>query len=285
MKITKCIIPIAGKGTRFLPITKTIPKEMLPIVDKPTILLQVKEAYLSGINEIFFIVGEHNKDIVRNFFTKNHELEDFLSNEPSKLELLKDVDEIIDKVKFHYLLQDEKMRGTGGAIYQARDYFKENEYFAIIFGDDIIDADVPVIKQMINEHEKYHTNIVGVKNVSLNDVPKYGIVKLDKDNNITEFVEKPNIDKAPSTLASTGRYILNSEVFSHIKSIPKRANNEYVLVDTIKLLSTKTKAYTYEGTYFDIGSKAGYLKANLNYGIKSDSIKEEILNYIDEIRK
>lgn len=285
MKITKCIIPIAGKGTRFLPITKTISKEMLPIVDKPTILLQVKEAYLSGIEEIFFIVGKHNQDIVRNFFTKNHELEEFLSNEPSKLELLNEVNEIIDKVKFHYLLQDEEMRGTGGAIYQAKDYFKENEFFALMFGDDIIDSDVPVIKQMIIEHEKYNTNIVGVKNVSLDDVSKYGIVKLDKDNNIIEFVEKPSVETAPSTLASTGRYILNSEVFRYIKSIPKRANNEYGLVDTIKLLSTKTKAYIYEGTYFDIGSKVGYLKANLNYGLKSDKVKEELLNYIDQIRK
>ena len=285
MEIKKCIIPIAGKGTRFLPITKTISKEMLPIVDKPTILLQVQEAYKSGIEEIIFIVGNHNKEIVKDFFSRNLDLEEFIKDEPSKLELLQELNEIIENVKFHYVIQDETFRGTAGAIYQAKEFIEKDEFFGVMFGDDLIDANPPVLKQLIDECIKYNSNVVGVTNVKKEDVSKYGIVKLDDENNIIEFVEKPSIEDAPSTLASSGRYIINEEVFDIIPTLTPLKNNEYILVDTISKMKTKTKAFEYTGTYYDIGNKLGYIKANINYGLKYDEIESGLLEYLDKIRK
>lgn len=285
MEIKKCIIPIAGKGTRFLPITKTVSKEMLPIVDKPTIMLQVLEAYHSGINEIIFVVGEHNKNIVQDFFRKNIELEEFIKDEPSKLKLLDELNELITNVKFHYVVQDETFRGTAGALYQAKGYIEKGEYFAVMFGDDLIDAEVPVIKQLIENTKKYDCNTIGVTNVKKEDVSKYGIVRLDEENYILEFVEKPSIEEAPSTLASSGRYIINQEVFDIIPSLTPLKNNEYILVDTISKMTTKTQAFEYEGTYYDIGNKLGYIKANINFGMKYDGIESGLLEYLDTIRK
>lgn len=282
MKIRKCIIPIAGKGTRFLPITKTVSKEMLPIVNEPTILLLVKECYKSGIEEIIFVVGEHNHDLVKSFFSPNSELENFLGNDMKKKELLNDVNEIISKIKFHYVFQDENVRGTAGAIYAAKDYIKD-EYFGIMFGDDIIDSEVPALQQLIDEHELHNCNVVGVGEVPMELVPNYGIIKYKEDNIIETIIEKPRLEEAPSNHAIQGRMLVNSTIFDKILKGKKHDNNEYYLAEIIMDLDEEVRAIKMNGTYYDIGSHAGYIKANLVYGLKKENIKKDLLEYIKNI--
>ena len=163
MNIKKCIIPLAGKGTRRLPITKTISKEMLPVLNKPTIMLLVEECLQSGIEEIIFVVNKENYGLIKDFFTDKLELKEFLKNK-SKKDLLMDVDYIISKVKFHYVYQDENIRGTSGAIYAARGYIND-EYFAVMFGDDLIDSKKPFLNELIKEAQKHNCNVLGVREV------------------------------------------------------------------------------------------------------------------------
>lgn len=281
MTVKKCIIPIAGKGTRFLPITKTISKEMLPIVNEPTILLLVKECFYSGIEEIIFVVGEHNHNLVKNFFSKNEELEAFLGNDKKK-ELLNDVNEILSKMKFHYVFQDENIRGTAGALYAAKDYIND-EYFGVMFGDDLIDSEVPVLKQLIQEHELYNCNVIGVGEVPEELIPNYGIVKYIKDNIVCEFVEKPRIEDAPSNHALQGRLVLSSTILNNVLNSEKHDNNEYYIPEVLMNSNEELRAKKYDGKYYDIGSHLGYIKANIAYGLKKDKIKEDLLDFIKNI--
>jgi len=278
MTVKKCIIPIAGKGTRFLPITKTVSKEMLPIVNEPTILLLVKECFKSGIEEIIFVVGEHNHNLVKNFFSKNEELEAFLGDDKKK-ELLNDINEIISKMKFHYVFQDENIRGTAGAIYAAREYI-DDEYFGVMFGDDLIDSEIPVLKQLIDEHELHNCNVVGVGEVPRKLIPNYGIVKYEKENIVCEFVEKPKLEEAPSNHALQGRLVLSSTLLDKILLCEKHANNEYYIPEVLMNSNEELRAVKYDGTYYDIGSHVGYIKANIAYGFKNEKIKEELLEFI-----
>ena len=280
MKVKKCIIPIAGRGTRFLPITKTVSKEMLPIINEPTILLLVKECYKSGIEEIIFVVSEYNHHLVKNFFSRNIELDEFLGNDEKKKALLNDVYEIVDNMKFHYVFQDEEKRGTAGAIYAAKDYIKD-EFFGIMYGDDLIDAEVPALKQLMDMHEKYHCNVVGVGVVKEELIPNYGIVKYKTDNIVEELVEKPSIEDAPSNHAIQGRFILSSEVFDKFNEIVKHENNEYYIPDLLMKLDDDIRSVEYVGDYYDIGSHAGYVLANLMYGMKNEKIKNEIQNKLN----
>lgn len=281
MKVKKCIIPIAGRGTRFLPITKSVSKEMLPIVNEPTILLQVKECYQSGIEEIIFVVGKHNYELVKSFFSEDNDLMNFLEGD-SKKELLAEVEEIRKNMQFHYVFQDELLRGTAGAIYAAKDYI-DDEYFGVIYGDDLIDAKVPALKQLIECHEKYNCNVIGVGEVPMELVSNYGVVKYKKDNIVECFVEKPSREEAPSNHALHGRFIIHSSIFANILTAEKHRKNEYYLPEILANMDKELRAQKYIGTYYDIGSHFGYLKANIAYGLKEDSIKEELLKYMKNL--
>lgn len=281
MKVRKCIIPIAGRGTRFLPVTKTVSKEMLPIVNEPTILLLVKECFKSGIEEIIFVVGNHNRHLVESFFSENSSLMEFLGNDPKK-DLLNDVEEIRKNIKFHYVYQDENYRGTAGAIYAAKDYI-QNEPFGVMYGDDLIDAEVPVLKQVIEEYEKHDCNVIGVGEVPVENVSNYGIVKYKYDNVVDVFVEKPKNEEAPSNHALHGRFVLKSSVFDHILTAEKHKNNEYFLPEILANMDEELRAKKYNGTYYDIGSHAGYVKANIAYGLKDDKAREDIFDFIKKI--
>ena len=283
MKITKCIIPIAGKGTRFLPITKTVSKEMLPIVNEPTILLQVKECYKSGINEIIFVVGEHNYNLIKSFFSPNKDLEEFLKNDKKK-ELLNDINEIIENVKFHYVFQDENIRGTAGALYSAREYINQDEYFGVIFGDDLFDYDTPCLKQLIIECEKNNCNVAGTGEVKKELIPNYGIVKYKNDNIVETIVEKPKLEDAPSNEAIQGRYILHGTFFDKVLTSEKHDNNEYFLPEVLFNLNEEVRAVKLDGTYYDIGSHVGYIKANIVFGLKKDNIKDELKDFMKEVQ-
>lgn len=280
--IKKCIIPIAGRGTRFLPATKSISKEMLPIVNRPTIMLLVEECLHSGIEEIIFVVGEHNHELLKNFFTQNANLNEFLKNDPKK-ELLNEINTIIDQIKFHFVFQDENVRGTAGAIYAARNLIKD-EYFAVIYGDDLIDAEIPALKQLITEHERHTCNVIGVGTVPHELVSNYGVVAYREDNIVSGIIEKPSIEEAPSNHVLQGRLILNSTIFSQILTCPKHNNNEYYLPEALMSLNEEIRALKYQGQYYDIGNKLGYIKANIAYGLKDQSIKEDLLKYLENYK-
>ena len=282
MKVEKCIIPIAGRGTRFLPITKTVSKEMLPIVNIPTIMLLLKECLLSGIKEVIFVVGHHNYDLVKNLFTKNDELNEFLKND-SKKELLNDLNEIIDNIKISYVFQDENIRGTAGALYAAKDLIGKDEYFGVMFGDDLFDSNIPALKQLVNEAILHNCNVAGVGEVKKELVSNYGVIKFKEDNIVDTIVEKPSIDEAPSNLAIKGRYILHSTFFANVLKNPVHNNNEYYLPEVLLSLNEETRAVVIEGNYFDIGSHLGFIKANIAFGLKDDTIKEQLKDYLKSV--
>ena len=279
MSVKKCIIPIAGKGTRFLPVTKSVSKEMLPIVNEPTILLQVKECFKSGIEQIIFVVGKHNYELVKSFFSENPELDAFLNGDPKK-ELLHDIDEIIANMEFKYVFQDENVRGTAGALYAARDLIDKDEYFGVIFGDDLYDYETPILKQLIDEHEKYNCNICGVGKVSEKQIPSYGIIRYKKDNLVDYIVEKPLVKDAPSDEAILGRYILHSTMFDKVLECEKKKNNEYLINDVLYKMNEDLRSLLVDGTYYDIGSNLGYLKANIAFGLKKDNIRDELKEFL-----
>lgn len=282
MKIRQCIIPVAGRGTRFLPVTKSISKEMLPIVNNPTILLLVKECYESGIEEIIFVVGKHNYDLIKNFFTPNQSLEEFLGNDTKK-ESLNVLNNLIANMQFHYVFQDENIRGTAGAIYSARDYIKD-EYFGVLFGDDIIDANPPALAQLITEYHNHNCNVMGVHSVPFEKTPNYGVVKYLKDNIVESIIEKPKLEESPSNHIFTGRLILHSTVFDKILNCEKHNNNEYHIVEAMMQMHEEIRTVEYSGDYYDIGSHLGYVKANIAYGLKQENVKEELIEFMKGIK-
>lgn len=276
MKVRKCIIPIAGKGTRFLPITKAVSKEMLPILNKPSIFYQVKECLDSGIEEIIFVVGKHNEKLIQKFFSKDNKLEEFLDGS-KKLELLNELNDILDKIKFYYVLQDENIRGSAGAIYAARKYINKDEYFAVMFGDDIVLSDTPPLKELIDYFDKCHSNIVGTSIVPDNLIKNYGLIKYKNDNIIEDFVRVDNVLDAPSKESLHGRLIVHDTIFDKILLGKKMDNNEYGLPRTLLSLNEEVRAFKFSGEYFDIGSVEGFIKANIMFGIKSNIISKDTI--------
>lgn len=272
--INKCIIPVPGLGTRFLPITKTITKEMLTIIDLPVIYYQVKEAYLSGIKEIYFIVSKKNKELLKSFFTKDYELEEKIKNNPEKLALLKDINEIIDNMKFYYI--DEQEKGTYGAIYSAREYLKD-EYFAVIYGDDLIDSKIPVIKQLIDKHNISKKMVIGCKNYQYKDLPNYGTIKYNNEQ-IEDILYKDEVNDDNGDIIH-GRFILHTKIFK-IKDQLKRYNNELQLPGSLLYFKEELSTLRYTGEYFDIGHKEDFIKANIYYSLKDEKYKKEISEYI-----
>lgn len=284
MKVRKAIIPAAGLGTRFLPATKAQPKEMLPIVDKPTIQYIIEEAVASGIEEILIITGR-NKRAIEDHFDKSIELELELKSK-HKDDLLSLVDDISNMAQIHYIRQKEP-KGLGHAINCAKT-FVGNEPFAVMLGDDVVDNDVPCLKQMIDIFDEYKTSVLGVQPVPKSEVNKYGIVKgmhiEDGVYKVKDLVEKPDVEKAPSNIAILGRYIITPRIFEILEHTQPGKNGEIQLTDALKeLLALEAMyAYTFKGKRYDVGDKLGFLQATVEFALKREDLKVEFLKYLKD---
>ncbi|KHD38392.1 UTP--glucose-1-phosphate uridylyltransferase [Clostridium acetobutylicum] len=287
MSIRKAVIPAAGLGTRFLPATKAQPKEMLPIVDKPTIQYIVEEAALSGIEEILIIIGR-NKKSIEDHFDKSAELEEELKNN-HKEELLRMVRQVSNMVNIYYVRQKEPM-GLGHAISLAKG-FAGNEAFAVMLGDDIVDSKVPCLKQLMDCYDRYNTSILGVQEVREKDVYKYGIVDgINIENKICKvknLVEKPSIEMAPSNIAILGRYIITPTIFPILENTKPGKGGEVQLTDALEELLKREAIYSYcfDGKRYDIGDKLGFIKANIDFALKNDKLNSELKEYLLNINK
>lgn len=287
MKIRKAIIPAAGLGTRFLPATKAQPKEMLPIVDKPTIQYIVEEAVASGIEEIIIIIGRGKRSI-EDHFDKSYELEDALLKK-NKLDILEEVERISSLANIYYVRQKEPM-GLGHAILCAQSFIG-NEPFAVLLGDDIVKSEVPCLKQIINVFEYCNSSVVGIQSVPEKDVSKYGIIKPKGANlepnlfYIESLVEKPSIEDAPSRYAIMGRYVLRPEIFEVLAKLPVGHGSELQLTDALNELSKRQAvlAYNFEGDRYDVGDKIGFVKATLDFALQREDIRDEVLEYLKNI--
>jgi UTP--glucose-1-phosphate uridylyltransferase len=287
MKVKKAIIPAAGLGTRFLPATKAQPKEMLPIVDKPTIQYIVEEAVQSGIEDIMVVTGR-GKRAIEDHFDKSYELEETLAQK-EKFDLLEMVQGISNLVNIHYVRQKEP-KGLGHAIYSAR-RFIGNEPFAVLLGDDIVESQTPCLKQLLDAYEEYEKTIIGVQEVKWEDTDKYGIVA-PKNNagsskiiEVESLVEKPITSEAPSNLAVMGRYVLSPAVFDILETLPPGKGNEIQLTDALEILNTQegVLAYSFEGIRYDVGDKLGFIKATLDFSLKREDLKDDVKRYIKEL--
>ncbi|MFF2876118.1 UTP--glucose-1-phosphate uridylyltransferase GalU [Gottfriedia sp. NPDC057991] len=283
--VKKAIIPAAGLGTRFLPATKAMPKEMLPIVDKPTIQYIVEEAIESGIEDIIVVTGK-GKRAIEDHFDYAVELEQELNNK-GKFELLQLVQNVSEMVNIHYIRQKEA-KGLGHAIWCARKFIGD-EPFAVLLGDDLVDAEVPCIKQLINVYEKKGSSIVGVQQVPFEDTSRYGIIsplnKIGQIYEVEDLVEKPFKGKSPSNLAIMGRYILTPEIFPILEKQKCEINGEIQLTDSIRELNKfqSVFALNFEGKRFDVGEKLGFLVTNIEYALKNSDLKIPLLNHLHQI--
>lgn len=286
MKVKKAIIPAAGLGTRFLPATKAQPKEMLPIVDKPTIQYIIEEAVASGIEEILIITGR-NKRAIEDHFDKSIELENQLEAKGKK-ELLDMVTGISNLVDIYYVRQKEP-KGLGHAINCART-FVGDEPFAVMLGDDVVDSDVPCLKQLIDCFNEYKTSILGVQEVPANDVSKYGIVKgmhiEDRVYKVKDLVEKPKVEEAPSNIAILGRYIITPQIFKILDETKPGKSGEIQLTDALRTLIKQEAMYAYdfEGRRYDVGDKLGFLQATVEFALKTEELKEEFMKYLGTLK-
>ncbi|QLK86735.1 UTP--glucose-1-phosphate uridylyltransferase GalU [Staphylococcus sp. 17KM0847] len=281
-KIKKAIIPAAGLGTRFLPATKAMPKEMLPILDTPTIQYIVEEASRAGIEDIIIVTGKH-KRAIEDHFDNQKELEATLRDK-GKLELLDKVQHSTDLANIFYVRQKEQ-KGLGHAIWTARQFFGD-EPFAVLLGDDIVQSDTPAIEQLIQQFEKTGKSIIGVQEVPCHETHRYGIVSpLKKQHNLYEIdhlVEKPKQGTAPSNLAIMGRYVLTHDIFDYLDSQEIGTGGEIQLTDAIERLNQDDQVYAYEfeGKRYDVGEKIGFVKTTLSFALKDPTMKEEISNYM-----
>lgn len=282
MKVKKAVIPAAGLGTRFLPATKAQPKEMLPIVDKPTIQYIIEEAVASGIEEILIITGR-NKRAIEDHFDKSVELEQQLKD-TGKNDMLQMVEDISKMAEIYYIRQKEP-KGLGHAINCARTFVGE-EPFAVMLGDDVVYGDKPCLKQLIECYNEYKTTVLGVQKVSNEDVYKYGIVDGKHiENNVykvKDLVEKPDVEEAPSNIAILGRYIITPKIFEILSTIEPGKGGEIQLTDALKKLSLEEAIYAFdfEGRRYDVGDKLGFLEATTEFALRRDEIKDDFKKYI-----
>ena len=280
--IKKAIIPAAGLGTRFLPATKAQAKEMLPIVDKPTLQYIIEEAIASGIEEILIVTGR-NKKSIEDHFDRSVELELELEKK-GKSAMLEMVQDISNMVNIHYIRQKEP-KGLGHAIYCAKSFIG-NEPFAVLLGDDIVDAEVPCLKQMINAYDEYKTSILGVQEVARENVDKYGILDVkhieDRVYKVKDMVEKPSVEEAPSNIAILGRYIITPEIFNILENQEPGKGGEIQLTDALQTLATKEAiyAYNFEGRRYDVGDKLGFLEATVDFALKREGLGEEFAEFL-----
>ncbi len=282
MKIRKAIIPAGGLGTRFLPATKAQPKEMLPIVDKPTIQYIVEEAIASGIEDIIIISGRSKRSI-EDHFDKSYELEEELRRK-GNLDLLHLVEDISNLVNIHYIRQKEP-KGLGHAIYCARSFIGD-EPFAVLLGDDVVDSEEPCLKQLINVYNEHGTNVLGVQRVSEEAVSGYGIVSGDPVreglHKVRDLVEKPEKGSAPSNIAILGRYIITHHIFEHLEHTVPGKGGEIQLTDALKSLMAEEGmlAYEFSGKRYDVGSKLGFLQATVEFALKREDLNKEFMDYL-----
>jgi UTP--glucose-1-phosphate uridylyltransferase len=285
-KVTKAVFPVAGLGTRFLPATKANPKEMLPIVDKPLIQYAVEEAVAAGITDLIFITGR-NKRSISDHFDMAYELENELERN-GKTELLKIVQNIVPKnVNCIYIRQTQAL-GLGHAVRLAKPVVNDDA-FAVILADDLLDGKTPIMKQMVEAYDYYRCSLLGVENVPADQTKSYGIVAttpLNKNiEQVSAIVEKPDPKDAPSTLAVVGRYILTHRIFHHLDSVQAGAGGEIQLTDGISALLTEEQilAYRFDGVRYDCGSKFGYLEATIRLGLKHPEVSRDLRALLESI--
>jgi len=280
-KIRKAVIPVAGMGTRFLPATKAVAKEMLPIIDKPTIQYIIEECVQSGIEEILLITSPYKKNI-EDHFDQSFELEARLerSNKLEQLELVKNISKMC---KIYYIRQGEPL-GSGHAIKLAKSFIGD-EPFAVLYGDDLMKYETPVLKQLINVYEEKDCNVIGAEEIDRSIVYKYGIIEFEKDTKIKSIIEKPSIENAPSNIAGLGRYIVKPEIFEELDNLDRGANGEYQFTDAMLNLMKKQDFYAclYDGKYFDIGNQLGYIKANIAFALDRNDLKDDLKEYLKNL--
>ncbi|CEP81827.1 UTP--glucose-1-phosphate uridylyltransferase GalU [Paraclostridium sordellii] len=280
--VKKAIIPAAGLGTRFLPATKSQPKEMLPIVDKPTLQYIIEEAIESGIEEILVVTGR-NKKSIEDHFDRSVELELELEQK-GKTEMLEMVRNISNMVDIHFIRQKEP-KGLGHAIYCAKS-FVGDEPFAVLLGDDIVDNSTPCLKQLIDAYDEYKTSILGVQEVSKEDTDKYGILDVkhieDRVYKVKDMIEKPNVKDAPSNIAILGRYIITPTIFDILENQQPGKGGEIQLTDALKTLGSQEAiyAYNFEGRRYDVGDKLGFLEATIDFALKRSELRKGLIEYI-----
>ena len=284
-KIKKAIIPAAGLGTRFLPATKAMPKEMLPILDKPTIQYIVEEAARAGIEDIIIVTGKH-KRAIEDHFDIQKELETTLY-EKGKLELLDRVQYSTELANIFYVRQKEQ-KGLGHAIYTAKQFIG-NEPFAVLLGDDIVESDNPAIKQLMEQYESTGKSVIGVQTVPETETHRYGIIEPKSQDErlyeVNRFVEKPDQGTAPSNLAIMGRYVLSPRIFDYLETQTEGSGGEIQLTDAIERLNKDDKVYAYdfEGQRYDVGEKIGFVKTTIEYALKDEEMRDEIIRYLQSL--
>ncbi len=289
MKVRKAVIPAAGLGTRFLPATKALAKEMLPIVDKPTIQFIVEEAKKSGIEDILIIEGK-NKRSIEDHFDSAPELEQNLESK-GKDALLKMVHETTDIGVNLFFVRQPYPRGLGDAVRLAKS-FVGDEPFVVMLGDDLMEDEVPLTKQLINEYEQTHSSILAVKRVPHEEVSAYGVIDPSAEVrpglfNVTRFVEKPAVEDAPSDLAIIGRYLLTPEIFEILEKQKPGQGNEIQLTDAIDTLNKTQRVFAHEfkGSRYDVGNKFGFVQTTIEYGLTHPEVKDELRSYLIDLAK
>lgn len=288
MEVKIAVIPVAGFGTRFLPYTKAVPKPMLPIVNRPAIEIIAEEAANSGIEEIVFVVG-HKKEIIEDHFKPYPLLEEVLKkgNKTEYLEAIKYPEGI---AKVHFAVQKAQL-GTANAIMAAEEYIKGRP-FAVMFGDDVMyNAQKPVLRQLIDVYDKYGKTVIGVKTVPHEDVPKYASVEYDlnsgREYRVTTITEKPPIELVKSDIAPLGRYVCAPSMVEIMRNLKPGANNEYQFTDALDIEAKASGAYAYEfeGIRYDMGDRLGFLKANVEYGLRDAELSESFKEYLTDLIK
>nr|WP_295973472.1 UTP--glucose-1-phosphate uridylyltransferase GalU [uncultured Bacillus sp.] len=283
-KVRKAIIPAAGLGTRFLPATKAMPKEMMPIVDKPTIQYIVEEAIQSGIEDIIIVTGKGKRSI-EDHFDHAVELEQNLISK-EKYDMLEEVRKISNMVDIHYIRQKEP-KGLGHAVWCARNFIGD-EPFAVLLGDDIVQAETPCLKQLIQEYNRTLSSVIGVKRVPDSEIHRYGVIdpieSYDHCYQVRNFVEKPKPGTVPSNLAIIGRYIFTPEIFLFLDKQEIGAGGEIQLTDAIQKLNEiqRVFAYEFEGKRYDVGEKLGFIETTIEFALQHSELREDLLRFMEK---
>lgn len=284
MRVKKAVIPVAGMGTRFLPATKALPKEMLPIIDRPIIHYVIEEAIAAGIEDIIIVTGR-GKRAIEDYFDRSMELEYFLQQkgQTKSLEMICKISNLAD---IHYVRQKEPL-GLGHAIYQAKRHVGSRP-FAVLLGDEIFRGSEPAIKQLIDCYKTTGASTLAVRQVDSKQVGKYGIIKPQKTENgitkILELVEKPTPEKAPSNLAIVGRYVIEPQIFDILENIPPGYNGEIQLTDALQAMTATREIYAVEvsGARYDVGDQLGYLKAMVEFALEREDLGEKFIKYLSK---
>jgi len=283
--ISKAVIPAAGFGTRFLPVTKSQPKEMLPVVDTPTIQYVVQEAVDSGITDILMVIGR-GKRAIEEHFDYSLELENELA-EKGKTDDLKRMRAISDMADIHFIWQKE-LNGLGDAVRHARQHVGQ-EAFAVLLGDTLIESDTPVTKLLMEVYERYHEPAVALEEVDRSKVSRYGVISgkkiVDDQYLIDDFIEKPSVEEAPSNLAIAGRYVFTAEIFDYIDRTKPGKNDEIQLTDAMRLMAASRAMYglRFNGRRYDMGNRLDFLKTNIIFGLKREELREDLSAFLKEI--